>query len=138
MSSVNNHEQRLRVLVVEDEFLIANQIAKLFVQKGAELVGFAPTVNRARQVIDSGAPLDAAILDVRLGSADVFEVADRLSERGTCVLFYTGLDADSLPPRFRNTPVVSKSESINKLHERVMQVCLGAQDQGPVAAMEPS
>lgn len=138
MPSISNQDQRLRLLVVEDEFIIANQIARFFVQQGVELVGFAPTVSRARQVLDSGATLDAAILDVRLGSTDVFEVADRLSATGTCVLFYTGLDPDSLPPRFRNTPVVSKSEGLDKLLKTIKSVYRAQQGLSPFAGTAPS
>ncbi len=120
MSTSTDHN-RLKLLIVEDEFMIATQVARYFVERGAEVVGFAPTASKAHQIIQGGPPFDAAILDIRLRDVEAFEVADLVRRAGACLIFYTAMDPAKLPERFRNAPVVSKPESMDKLYSRVMR-----------------
>jgi len=79
-----------RILVVEDEFLIAMEIQRWLHAAGAEVVGPVPTVSEALSLIDGG-HLDAAVLDVNLGDGDTsYPVADRLAVLGIPHLFATG------------------------------------------------
>lgn len=77
------------ILVVEDEPLIACEIAMTLEEAGARVIGPAATVARALSLISQGAP-SAAVLDVRLGREDVFEVAARLTTLGVPFVFHTG------------------------------------------------
>jgi CheY-like chemotaxis protein len=78
-----------RVLVVEDEFLIAIEIERCLREAGAEVAGPVPDARRALALVEDES-LDAAVLDVNLRGEAVYAVADRLRERGVPYLFATG------------------------------------------------
>lgn len=78
-----------RVLVVEDEYLIAMEIDRCLRAAGAEVAGPVPDTEQARALIEAG-PLDAAVLDVNLRGEAVYEVADRLRARKIPYVFATG------------------------------------------------
>ena len=78
-----------RILVVEDEYLIAIEIERWLLEAGAEVAGPVPDAERALALIETG-PLDAAVLDIHLNCEPVYIVADRLTERGVPYLFATG------------------------------------------------
>lgn len=99
----------LRLLIVEDEYLIADQVAKFFSKHGAEVIGFAPTARKAREIISRGTHFDVAILDVGLRDSDVFSIADLVQQSGAKLVFYTGLEANKLPERFLTMTVVTKA-----------------------------
>ena len=114
---------RLKVLIVEDEFMLANDVARLFASKGADIVGFAPTVRQARQIIERGEHIDVAVLDVSLADDEVYEVADLVRERGACLVFYTAADASRLPERFSDAPVVQKTAGVEQIYSAVLRAC---------------
>jgi DNA-binding response OmpR family regulator len=66
--------------------------------------------------------LDAAILDVNVGGAVVFPVADVLRRRGVPIIFATGYGSGELPPRFQNDPALSKPFSYEALAEALRTV----------------
>jgi DNA-binding response OmpR family regulator len=79
-----------RILLVEDEYLIAMEMERWLHDAGAVVIGPVPSVDLALDLIDESPP-DAAILDVNLGEGQrVFPVADRLDELGVPYLFATG------------------------------------------------
>lgn len=79
-----------RILVVEDEYLIASEVKRWLVGAGAEVVGPVPSVKRALDLI-GGDGLDAAVLDLNLGDGKTaYPVADRLGALGVPHLFATG------------------------------------------------
>ena len=112
-----------RVLIVEDEYFLADDMARHFVAAGAELVGFAPTARQALAIVDREPHVDVAVLDVRLGSGDVFEVADRLRDLGVCLVFYTATEPSELPERFRDDPVVQKPIGADQVYLEAMRSC---------------
>ena len=82
-----------RVLVVEDEPLIALMVQDWLTELGCETVGPANTVQDALTLID-GQAQDAAILDVSLGKQDCYPVADALRTRGVPIALATGHSLD--------------------------------------------
>jgi CheY-like chemotaxis protein len=82
----------LKVLVVEDEFLIADYLATILEDGGHEVVGMAGTALEAVGIIDSGVTIDVVTLDVKLpGGMDGPELAAILRQRGgPPFLFVTG------------------------------------------------
>ncbi|HEX8471410.1 MAG TPA: response regulator, partial [Brevundimonas sp.] len=78
-----------RVLIVEDEYVIAMEIAGILEDCGAEIVGPAGSVSLAIQLIAQEAPIDAAVLDVNLGRERVFPVAETLNLRNIPFVFAT-------------------------------------------------
>ncbi|MCA1941781.1 MAG: response regulator [Caenispirillum bisanense] len=89
-----------RILVVEDEFLIADDLCDGLAARGAVVVGPAPTVGSALELVGRATRLDGAVLDINLGGEPVFPVAEALLKRRVPFLFTTGYDAFHIPPRF--------------------------------------
>lgn len=85
-----------RVLVLEDEFLIAITVEDALRDRGATVVGPLHDVPSALAAADDGAPLAGAILDVHLGrGATSAEVARRLVAAGVPVVLYSGNAAEA-------------------------------------------
>lgn len=78
-----------RVLVVEDELMIARLIGRTLVRAGATLVGPFPRIDLALAAVRAGG-FDLAVLDVNLAGERIDPVADALAALGTPFLFLTG------------------------------------------------
>lgn len=87
-------------LVVEDEYLLADDIASRFRSEGAEVVGPAASVDDALDLLDAGAAVDGAVLDLNLQGEKAFPVADLLVQRNVPFVFATGYDSSAIPERF--------------------------------------
>ncbi len=88
-----------RVLVVEDEYLVAMDMSAYLEAAGAHVVGPASNVNAALEAV-AHAELDGAVLDVNLRGEMAYPVADALTARGIPFVFTTGYDAHAVPARF--------------------------------------
>jgi CheY-like chemotaxis protein len=98
-----------RVLVVEDDYYIAVDLARALEAAGAVVVGPCGRVAEALALIEStGAGLDAATLDINLHDAVVYPVADALRARGVPFAFATGYDAMMVPPAYADVPRCEK------------------------------
>lgn len=91
----------LRVLVIEDDWVIAEDLAQELERFGADVVGPVESVDRALHHVRTGAPIDFALVDVYLDGQPSYEVADVLQERGVPFVFATGSDPSGTPDRFR-------------------------------------
>ena len=96
-----------RILVVEDEALIAMDLQALLEDAGYQVLGPANSSEAALAILDKEEP-DVALLDVNLGRSDAFGVANALADRKTEVIFLTGHTAHKLPQAHRHLPLVSK------------------------------
>lgn len=85
--------ERPRVLVVEDEFLVAMFLEETLEDLGCAIEGPAATVDAALALVEARA-LDAAILDVNLNGSSAFAVADALREKGVPFAFSSGYELD--------------------------------------------
>ena len=92
-----------RILVVEDEFLIAMEVEDILRALGAEVVGPFGRVEPALGAVQKEV-LDGAVLDVRLDGETSEQVAADLVSRGVPVLLTTGYEAEQLPPALRHLP----------------------------------
>lgn len=108
-----------RVLVVEDEFLIAEELRESLEELGVEVVGPVSTVSAAVELIRSGAPLDGATLDVTLGREKSMPVAEALRLRGVPFVFLTGYATSTLPEALRETPTCQKPATARELLARL-------------------
>ena len=90
----------LRVLVAEDEYLVADDLCRELQAAGADVLGPAPTVASALDLLASTASVDLAILDVNLGGEIVVPVADALRARAVRFVFATGYDAWAMPATY--------------------------------------
>ncbi len=89
-----------RVLVVEDEFLLADDLHRDLQRIGVIVVGPAPSVERAISLIRADTAIDAAVLDVNLGGTMAYVVADELLARRVPFVFTSGYDDDVLERRY--------------------------------------
>jgi PAS domain S-box-containing protein len=96
-----------RVLLVEDEALVAMMIQECLAEFGYQVVGPICTASEAAAKAKDG-PLEAAVLDINLGDGAVYPIADMLAARGVPFVFVTGYDADSVDARFRKIPILQK------------------------------
>lgn len=97
----------VRVLVVEDEYYLADDLARALEKSGATVVGPVGTVAEAEGLIDQG-EFDRAVLDMNLRGNMAFCIADRLQQAGIPFIIATGYDAGSLPDRLANLPRIEK------------------------------
>jgi CheY-like chemotaxis protein len=95
-----------RVMIVEDEMLVAMELESLLFEQGCSVVGPAPSVERALALLAEGLP-DAAILDVNLDGHTAIPVAAALSAQGVPFLLATGY-SQSLQPELEDVPRVDK------------------------------
>lgn len=102
-----DHPNGARVLIVEDEGLLALQIEDIFQSAGSTVIGPFSDVTRARHAARHKA-VDFAVLDTNLNGEPVYPLADELSANGIPFVFVTGYEASNLPERFRSIPRVSK------------------------------
>ena len=79
-----------RILVVEDEYLIAMEVKRWLQEAGSEVIGPVPSVDQALDLIEDDG-LDAAVLDINLGNGDTaYPIADKLGALRVPYLFATG------------------------------------------------
>ncbi len=96
-----------RVLVVEDEALVAMLVEDALLDAGAEVMGPVATVAEALLLLKGQLP-EAAVLDLNLAGETSTPVADELARRGVPFVVATGYGADGLPPGHANVPVLAK------------------------------
>ena len=107
----------LKILVVEDNLLIAETICDLVSDCGGEVVGPAPDLSRGMALLDQ-ARLDGALLDINLGGTLSFPLAQVLQQRGVPFVFMTGYDDGILfPAEFRNVRRISKPFDVRHVAE---------------------
>jgi CheY-like chemotaxis protein len=98
----------IRVLVVEDEFLVATLIEDMLTSAGCVVSGPIPRLAEALDAVHGGT-FDAAVLDVNLGGGDrVYPVADALSRRNVPFVFVTGYGTGVLPNKYAERPRLGK------------------------------
>lgn len=136
MSEADRHEplRGWNVLVVEDEFYIADDIARALGQLGGQVVGPVPSRDMALDLLAGGRRVDLAVLDINLEGEEVYPVAERLEGMGIRFLFATGYDAVSLPERFRDLPLWEKPFDPYDLVRALPQIGRNAQESRPEAA----
>lgn len=113
-----------RILIVEDESMIAMMLEDFLKELGWNVVGLAGGTQQALAMARN-TDLDAALLDVNLGGQDTFAVADILSERHIPFVFATGYGKDGVADRFRGVPTLTKPFQCNELDRALQQVMAG-------------
>ncbi|RWO01950.1 response regulator [Mesorhizobium sp.] len=97
----------LRVLVVEDEWLIAEDIAACLRASGHQVIGPAPSVAAALRLIGEN-PVDVALLDVQLHGETSLAIAEQLKTRQIPFACLTGFGPRDVPSAFANSRFVRK------------------------------
>jgi CheY-like chemotaxis protein len=103
MNLVADGWRGVRVLIVEDEYFLAQDLADWFQSLGAEVLGPAGTVAQAL-TLARGAGIDGAILDVNLRGERVYPVADLLMQRRIAFVFASGYGGELEPDAYSHVP----------------------------------
>ena len=112
-----------RILVVEDEYMIADAMQRGLEDEGIIVVGPAPSVRKALRLLDAAADLDGAVLDINLGDEQIFPVADALQARGIPFLFTTGYDAAGVPAAWRHVQRLEKPIEFTAIARALSDCC---------------
>jgi DNA-binding response OmpR family regulator len=110
------NSKKPRILVVEDSFLIADQIVDIAEECGYEVVGPFGTLADAMQACRS-TDADAAIVDLVLHGEIAFPIADILSERGIPFGFATAREASDVESGWEQHPILGKPFAVEELHQ---------------------
>ncbi len=111
---VENSLMGKRILLVEDEALLAALLEDLIGELGGVVASTAPSTRAALKAIDQ-TRIDSAIMDINLGAGPNFEVAERLEDRDIPFVFSTGYGSDSIAGRFSGRLVLAKPFHIDEL-----------------------
>ncbi len=109
-----------RVMVVEDESLVAMLLETILEDMGCTPVGPAATVDEGLAMAESEA-LDAALLDVNVAGRQIFPVAEALKARGVPFVFSTGYGEGGLPDEWRGQTTLQKPFTENAVREALMK-----------------
>lgn len=111
-----------RVLVVEDEALVAMLVEDALLDAGAVVIGPVATVVEALALLERELP-DVAVLDLNLAGETSTPVADALASRGVPFVVATGYGADGLPPGHAEVPVLAKPYDPDDLTSALGRLC---------------
>ncbi|MBQ0824808.1 response regulator [Microvirga sp. HBU67558] len=126
--AVSGHKQSLRdcrILVVEDEYFLAEDMAQALEKLGATIIGPASDREKALALLSSSEQVDAAVLDINLRGATAFPVADALLEHGIPFVFATGYAPASVPRAYSAVPCWEKPFNPNDLAQALPQIVRG-------------
>jgi CheY-like chemotaxis protein len=105
------HLESLRgryILVVEDEYIVAADLVQTLEDLGAYVIGPIATLAEGMTAATNAPSIDAAALDLNLGSEKAYPIATALQARGVPFVFATGYDEWVLPPEFAEVPRCEK------------------------------
>jgi DNA-binding NtrC family response regulator len=96
-----NVSNRISVLVAEDEYFIAREIAEALEEKGAKVIGPVRNLTEVEALLQKPV-FDFAVLDINLNGEFIYKVADEMMARHIPFIFATGYAADAIPERFQH------------------------------------
>ena len=105
-----------RVLIVEDEYFLADDTRRKLEDNGAVVIGPVGTVGAALELLETE-QVDGAILDIHLVDDLVFPVAEELERREIPFVFATGYDPSILPAKFTGFALCEKPTELNSIAE---------------------
>ena len=112
-----------RILIVEDEMLIALNLEDMLVQLGHTVVAMATRIPEAMKLA-AESDIDLAILDLNLFGLSSFPVADVLRGRGIPFMFATGYGTNGLTESYRNEIVLEKPYGVRELQSAIHNLFL--------------
>lgn len=107
------------ILVVEDEFLLAEDLQAELSDAEAVVLGPVGTLEEALDLVRSAERIDGAILDINLGGEAAYPVADLLIQRGVPLVFTSGYGGTSFPSRFAAIARCEKPISISLITQAI-------------------
>jgi CheY-like chemotaxis protein len=114
-----------RVLVVEDEYFLADDIVRALTSLGARIVGPYGDLDEATEIVDRDVAIDAAIVDVNLRNEMVFPLARTLRARQVPLVFTTGYDKSTIEPEFQDVKLWGKPLDIKAMARELTSMITG-------------
>ena len=114
-----------KVLVVEDEMMIAMLIEDMLDEFGCKLVGPATNVPRALELIGKE-QVEIAVLDLNLDGKDTYAIADALRQKNVPFIFATGYGSTGMRPEYSDRPVLQKPFQAIDLETALAQALAGS------------
>ena len=112
-----------RLLLVEDEAIVAMMIEAMLTDLGCVVVDVAGTLLHGLALVESTAgALDAAVLDINLGGEKVYPVAELLAARGVPFVFSTGYGLAGISSDFAGVPALAKPYTPYALEKALLSV----------------
>lgn len=108
-----------RILVVEDEYMLADDLATELRDAGASVLGPVGSMAQATALAEQSPDIDGALLDINLNGEMVYPIADRLTARGVEIMFVTGYDRAVIPERFADVPRFEKPLSMRRVADAI-------------------
>ena len=111
----------LRVLVVEDEVMIALLLEQMIEEIDCQVVGPVGRISKALEIA-SKETIDVALLDINVDGKEVYPVAEALTARSIPFAFVTGYGREGLRASYRGTPTLAKPfrrQELQKLFEKI-------------------
>lgn len=103
------------LLVVEDEYYIADELRHVLEKAGAKVLGPVSTVQAALSLLDQTSDLNGVVLDINLMGEMGYPVADALLERGVPFVFATGYDAAAIPTKYHMITRCEKPVAVSRI-----------------------
>jgi CheY-like chemotaxis protein len=92
------------ILVAEEEYFIADNVARVLEQLGADVLGPVSTLGGALTLLEVLDRVDGAVLDIHLHDEAVYPLIDVLKARGIPYVFATGSEEADIPTRYKDVP----------------------------------
>jgi CheY-like chemotaxis protein len=127
--------QGKRILVIEDELLLALCVGQALEEKGCKVIGPATSVRQGLNLVEK-TTVNGAILDINLNGELVYPVAKALMGRNIPFLFTTGYNSLDVPSSFRSVPRLDKPVEPGLLIQVLKQIMY--QESGMGTSMSPS
>jgi two-component SAPR family response regulator len=113
---------RIRILIVEDNFVVANALKYLIDGYGGSVAAMVPTLERAFEVL-AAEPIDIAVLDIDLNGTSVVPLAEHLRAQRVPFVFLTGYgDEALLPEPLRGHPRFDKPVEAERLVRGMLEL----------------
>ncbi|WP_160297797.1 hypothetical protein [Devosia chinhatensis] len=105
----------MRLIICEDEFLLAVELAEHLLALGATVVASAASLKELGEVLDQHSDVNAAILDVVLADGEIYDVVPTLEQMGLALLFYSAHQPSDCPVEFAHIPWRDKLDPPHKI-----------------------
>ena len=130
-AAATNGAGKARILLVEDEALVAMMMHGILEQLDCTVIGPCATCFEALSLLKEN-KIDAAILDVNLGGETVYPVADALTRQGVPFAFATGYGRETIESRFAHVTTLEKPVGYDELRAALRNLCVAALEHSEV------
>jgi ActR/RegA family two-component response regulator len=107
---------------VEDDYIVASDLARALEERGAEVIGPAASIGTALKLVREQGALNGAVLDVDLRGQPVYPVADALRVAGVPFVFTTGYDEWIIPDIYAAVPRLEKPVDTRALARALSEI----------------